>query len=183
MKKLIIGFILGGILFGCIGIYAASYYAKDVSYEPTDASWEVTNVNEAINSLYDNATSLKKLGDAEASDISKGKTAVIKGELITGTKIGGAEIVASGNGSKTITLENGVYYGISYRYCYGGNPSVGFTDIETTLSSTGFYQNLSGAYGVFVKLNVTDGSVTVTNTWSSSGWSDSRSNGYFIIFK
>ena len=56
MKKLIknnlFGFIIGGIIFGSIGIYAASiYYAKDISYEPSDASWEVSNVNEALNEL------------------------------------------------------------------------------------------------------------------------------------
>ena len=56
MKKIIknnmFGFILGILLCGGI-VYAASYYAKDVTYIPTDASWEVNNVNDAINSLYD----------------------------------------------------------------------------------------------------------------------------------
>lgn len=54
MKKLIIGFILGGIIFGGIGIYASTLYkASDVSYAPTDASWEVSNVNDALNDLYE----------------------------------------------------------------------------------------------------------------------------------
>ena len=59
MKKLIIGFILGGLIFGSVGIYAASYYAKDVSYEPTDASWEVTNVSDALDHLYKNARNVQ----------------------------------------------------------------------------------------------------------------------------
>ena len=53
MKKFILGAIVGILL--CSGIvYAASYYAKDVQYEPKDTSWEVSNVNEALNSLYEN---------------------------------------------------------------------------------------------------------------------------------
>lgn len=50
--KTIITFIISGILFGSIGVYAASYYAKDVSYQSSDASWEVSNVNDALNELY-----------------------------------------------------------------------------------------------------------------------------------
>ena len=52
MKKILIGFILGGIIFGCIGVYAASYLATDIIYEPEDASWEVNNVSEALSDLY-----------------------------------------------------------------------------------------------------------------------------------
>ena len=49
MKKLLIGFILGGIAFGSIGIYAASYLASDISY--TKGGVE-TNVNDALDELY-----------------------------------------------------------------------------------------------------------------------------------
>ena len=36
-----------------IGVTAASiYYATDISYTPTDSSWEVSNVSEALNDLY-----------------------------------------------------------------------------------------------------------------------------------
>jgi len=56
MKKLITGFILG--IIACSGIvYAANYLASDISYEPTDASWEVNNVNDALNDLYENSKS------------------------------------------------------------------------------------------------------------------------------
>ena len=54
MKKLITGFILG--IITCSGIvYAANYLASDISYEPTDASWEVSNVNDALNDLYNSS--------------------------------------------------------------------------------------------------------------------------------
>ena len=55
IKKLknntLFGIIIGGIIFGGI-VYAASYYAKDVTYTPGDKTWNVSNVNEAINDLY-----------------------------------------------------------------------------------------------------------------------------------
>lgn len=52
MRKLIIGFILGIIL--CSGVvYAANYYAKDVTYISDDEKWKVSNVNEALDSLYE----------------------------------------------------------------------------------------------------------------------------------
>ena len=75
MKKIINSlfmFILGGIIFGSI-VYATTYYAKDVAYEPTDASWEVSNVEEALNSLYSMETNNKKmilLGSGTSFDLT-----------------------------------------------------------------------------------------------------------------
>ena len=52
MKKLIIAFILGGVVFGSItGVIALSYTAKDVTYTPSDNSWNVDNVEDAIKDL------------------------------------------------------------------------------------------------------------------------------------
>jgi len=82
-------FILGGILFGSVVYGANIYQSNEVEYTPTDASWEVSNVSDAINSLYDMKTELeniKSVGDATASDIADGKTAVVKGVEVTGTK-------------------------------------------------------------------------------------------------
>jgi len=52
MKKMLLGFILGLLIWGGI-VYATSYFAKDISYQPSDETWNVSNVNEAINSLYE----------------------------------------------------------------------------------------------------------------------------------
>ena len=73
-KLILTGFILGIILCGGI-VYGASYYAKDVSYEPTDASWEVTNVSDALDHLYKNARNVQ-IGnlDAKLSGASIQKT-------------------------------------------------------------------------------------------------------------
>jgi len=49
MKKMLIGFILGGIIFGS-AVYAVSYNASDITYIKDGVE---TNVNEALNNLYE----------------------------------------------------------------------------------------------------------------------------------
>jgi len=89
MKKIIFGIVISILVSGGIVYAAVTYKASDVSYESSDASWEVSNVSDAINSLYSMKTELeniKSVGDATASDIADGKTAVVKGVEVTGTK-------------------------------------------------------------------------------------------------
>ena len=50
--KIIIAFMIGVILASSIAVYAATYYAKDISY--TRQGTEVSNVQEALNDLYTN---------------------------------------------------------------------------------------------------------------------------------
>ena len=52
MKKTIIAFILGGILFSTITATAAYVYtARDIGYQPQDENWSVSNASEALSSL------------------------------------------------------------------------------------------------------------------------------------
>ena len=52
MKKNILSFILGGIVFLTIGASAAYVYtASDIGYQPQDNTWEVTNADQALTSL------------------------------------------------------------------------------------------------------------------------------------
>ena len=134
MKKALIGFILGGIIFGSIGIYGANAYQSNaIEYSPTDTSWGVTNVNDAINSLYSmkkeldttktSLNNLKGIGDATAANILKGKKAVVKGSTVTGTM---------NNHSKAqlwINGDNGTFYdNVNYTWSSGSvtNEMVGF---------------------------------------------------------
>lgn len=75
LKTWFFGLITGGILFGGIGVMATTYFSSsDVSFTPTDDSWDVSNVQDAIDSLYsiaDNneASSLIYLGTESSYDI------------------------------------------------------------------------------------------------------------------
>ena len=111
-------FILGGLIFGCIGIYGSNVYESDtIEYSPTDESWSVSNVNEAINSLYSmknelNATetslnNLKAIGDATAAQILSGKKAVVKGSTITGTMTDRGAVTNSLNAGGSYTIPAG----------------------------------------------------------------------------
>jgi len=52
LNKVLI-FILGGIFFSSITVYAATtILSKDIKFTPENTNWEVENVEEAINSLY-----------------------------------------------------------------------------------------------------------------------------------
>ena len=56
MKKGIIGFVLGALIFGGIGVVSAyTIFANDIGYTPKDTTWEVDNVKDAIDDLYTKA--------------------------------------------------------------------------------------------------------------------------------
>ena len=59
IKNNIVGFILGAILFGSIGVVAYTLNATQVSYTPSDKTWKVKTVEEAINDMKENGTSKK----------------------------------------------------------------------------------------------------------------------------
>ena len=61
MKKMILGFILGLVVAGGIGVLAYTITADKIGYSPKDSSWKVTNVNDAINDLKQNNDSEKTI--------------------------------------------------------------------------------------------------------------------------
>ena len=53
MKKNILSFIIGAILFSSITLVSAySIFSSNVGFLPTDETWEVDNVQDAIDNLY-----------------------------------------------------------------------------------------------------------------------------------
>ena len=112
-------FILGGLIFGSIGIYGANnYQSNTIEYSPTDTSWEVSNVNQAINSLYgmkQELDNIKGIGDATAAQILSGKKAVVKGNTITGTMKNMSNAwVWTSNGIENYTYSSGTTANMVY---------------------------------------------------------------------
>ena len=115
MKKMLSNrlfiFIISGVFFASVTLYAANiYYANEIKYTPTDSSWNVTNVNDALNNLYSMKTELdtiKGIGDATAGDIASGKTAVVKGEKVTGTSTSEGWKIYEFNNLKATRIKSG----------------------------------------------------------------------------
>lgn len=84
IKYIIIGFVIGLFVCGNIVIFAGKEYSA------TEIKYNDSNVNDVLNDLYtmkEELKTIKNYGDAKASDITVGKTAVVQGILITGTKV------------------------------------------------------------------------------------------------
>lgn len=53
IKNPILTFVLGALIFGGIGVVSAyTILASDIGYTPKDTTWEVDNVEDAIDDLY-----------------------------------------------------------------------------------------------------------------------------------
>lgn len=53
-KSLFVTLLIGGVLFTGIGVYATTkYLAKDISFTPSNTNWKVSNIEEALNQLYE----------------------------------------------------------------------------------------------------------------------------------
>ena len=70
MKKVIISFILGIVLSGTV-VYAYVFYAQDISYDNTNSNISANNVQDAIDKLYEIASSDKYLGSISFSSYSQ----------------------------------------------------------------------------------------------------------------
>ena len=70
MKKMILGFILGLVVAGGVGVLAYTITADKIGYSPKDSNWKVTNVSDAIDDIKKNGTNKKfcelKSGEALA---------------------------------------------------------------------------------------------------------------------
>ena len=74
MKKNILIFILGGLLFSSITATAAYVYtARDIGYTPSDENWSVTNADQALSSLKSDVNDLNQYrSDIVQSLVDKG---------------------------------------------------------------------------------------------------------------
>lgn len=171
-------FILGGLMFGSLGVYAVNYLAADVTY--TKEGIKVNDVKEALDDIYNKIN----IGNATAEDISNGKTALVQGKLVTGTANNSSEykkIVLLG----TYTNNNGgSYAGIS-----STSPTIDvsiYDNYESFTESNFIVEAISGAgtawvndgdhdislpYTISKSYNANTGILTVSNT--SASWDGS----------
>lgn len=137
IKNNIFGFIIGIIITSSVSVIAATLYlSNQVSYTPTDTTWNVDNVKDALDELHD-ATELINQGDATESDIMVGKTAIVNGKLITGTKLEESNhiftLATSVNGSKSIDIKS--LYPDEYMNFTNNNFVLKFSSIYVTVNS------------------------------------------------
>jgi len=137
LKNSILTFVLGAIIFSGITAYAAGrYYANQVEYEPSNPNFNVDNMADALDELYDKTKNYKNLStptDVESNYLLNGKKAYkSNGTLVTGsipTYSGTTNITAS---SETQTLQtNGKYMN---------------SDITINALSTGCGNGISSSY-------------------------------------
>ena len=58
-KSNVFSFILGAIIFGgIVGVSAYTILASDIGYTPSDNSWQVNNVKDAIDELYSKSNTI-----------------------------------------------------------------------------------------------------------------------------
>ena len=160
MKKVLFGVILGIVL--CSGIvYAATLYkATDISY--TKDGWEVSSVNEALDSLYENAlnsnTRLVEVGNSNNFNITE-----IVGEKYLG-EYSTADFIVCDNYSSTIDTGHVTYAG-GHDWTISG----GQLYIQLVSNSVLTYDNSTG--DVNVTPRVIKYSDNLKYYSSSSGWS------------
>ena len=130
-KRIIITFIISGIIFGSIGVYASNLYkASDIAYTKKDGT--ISNVNDEINNLYEiiengsnnsNEISIVSLGTATSYNIKEMFPSIDYKQLTNDNFIVGTE-----NADYTFTGT-----GSSGVHCY---PSSGGYDTSVTVSYT-----------------------------------------------
>ena len=108
MKKFILWIIIGGIIFGS-SVYAVTNYlysSNEVSYTPSDSSWNVGNVKEALDNLKSTSgtalTDLKNTSIAKAVSANGSTLSSVINTLGTITNQGNKSFTISSTGSTTI---------------------------------------------------------------------------------
>lgn len=139
MKKVIknplFTFILGIVITSSIaGVVAMSYNAKDVGYTPSDSTWNVNNVEDAIKSL----KQVEKEGRIDFNNLSVSKNAVV------GTKIA--------NRTTSLQLDPGKYLIFAS------------FSLSTGYTGTAVIENSTSNFDINVNCNVLSGYHLVANS-------------------
>ena len=104
-------FILGAVIFGFVGAYAASVASSEVSYDNSNSGSSATTVEAAIDDLYTKTN----VGDVTTADIIMGKSALSHGHIITGEMVDNSGWNAELEGTTNrITIPAGYHDGTGY---------------------------------------------------------------------
>lgn len=153
--KFIIGVIVGGIIFGSIGVYAATYFpSRDVTYDNTQSGLKSTNVQGAIDELYNSCfpeTDTPDIGGQKPEIVTDGD-GLYKDEYEEGRYFyKGANpnnyITFSGETWRIISIEPDdtikiIYNKLLQRYPWGSTNDWNNSTIKNYLNST-YYNTLS----------------------------------------
>ena len=152
-----------GILIGSGIVYGANLYkSEDIVYNSTDSSWEVENVSDAINSLYSmkqELDNIKSIGDATASDILLGKTALVKGKEIVGVGKGSEVVLVANIGTVTANASSAPSYTYDIKQ---------LVDNYAKLTNNNFFITVSGAYGNTNHNTWSDASIYISKSYNAS---------------
>ena len=143
-KNYLFGLLTGILLSGTV-VYAYVFRAQDINYDNTTSNLSANNVQDAINILNDRTS----IGNATASDIVSGKTALVQGEEITGTLVPKSHVILSNvtlkyNSDNVSTYNSGYtgysYAGVTYLYPVYTNAPCGSNcgaSVSATINSSG----------------------------------------------
>ena len=173
MKKYILLFILGGIIFSSITVYAIHIYsANEIPY--TYSGWNVSNVDEALDSLdsdfNDYKTNMLRVLRENDINISDSADLVdIKRGLTTAALAGNIYYIGSGTSFNMKTLFPNAYQALSadnFIVVPTGSHAEGFS-----ISSDCDHQWTNGSFTVNINASVTYNNSTGALTVKGSTWS------------
>lgn len=153
--KVFVAVVISGIIFGGIGVYAASqYFAKDISFTPSDEKFKkengepIDNVEDALNELYKiNGSDSNKYncisGTFDASVCMTNDKCLIE------DKIKPSLFVIRNYNTGQIHVYNEMTSSTKY-VSYAGNNSVSEGTLSTyyEISDSGFYSKLKGGWAI-----------------------------------
>ena len=173
-KGFLKGYILGIVMFIGIAVYQA-YTAIEITYTPSDTSWNVSDVKSALDDLYIKANTYSVVGIS--NNINYGTVTALNTITKGGTTT--LTITPNTNSSQTIYLsdfscDNGyTYSGVSTGSSYtssqtatiSNNNQTSNTTCTATFAVAGCYVNKSGSNGWNAKYYCSNGTGEMRECW------------------
>ena len=189
MKKVfILGIIIGGIIFGT-SVYALTSYlysANEVSYSPSDNSWNVDNVESAIDDLYSKAKTYMPIPTATKSITSNGNNIDVKNYAKVNVNVNSSNAlqytVGQSGAINSFVLDHdtdAIYYSYSINGVF--YPRVWRNGTELTISSVGIISAGETYYGLRSYKITTTGGFKKGDTVGIGAYGGHANYGYFII--